>query len=142
MYFGAYLFVSVLTATGAVIFVVLLWVAFKSTVETMLPELWKPGVPEVVFRTKFKVVLIKPLHISRLELDGNTTGCFPNKAICYIIPVCPSVTAKKHKERQVENVQQTQRPRQFICENEYTCFTVLQSKQNLHSFFWICGGII
>lgn len=112
------MFVSILTATGAVVFTALLWVAFKSTVETMLPELWKPGVPVVVFRTKFKVVFIKPLHISRLELDGYTAGRFPNIAICYIIPVRPSITAKKHRERR------------FFCENENTCSPVSQSKQN------------
>lgn len=100
----------ILTATGAVVFAVLLWVAFKSTVETMLPELGEPGVPEVVLRAKFKVVLIKPLHISRLELDGNATGRFPNIAICYIIPVRPSITAKKHKEKTSRKVQQTPRP--------------------------------
>lgn len=101
---------SILTATGAVVFAALLRVAFKSTVEPMLPELWKPGVPVVVVRAKFKVVLIKPLHISRLELDGNTTGRFPNIAICYIIPVRPSITAKKNKERQVEKFSKLQDP--------------------------------
>lgn len=101
---------SILTATCAVVFAALLWVAFKSTVEAMLPELWKPGVPVVVVRAKFKVVVIKPLHISRLELDGNTTGRFPNISICYIIPVRPSITAKKHKERQVEKFSKLQDP--------------------------------
>lgn len=55
---------SKLTATGAVVLEALLWVAFESTVKAMLPELWKPGVPDVVFRAKFKVVFIKPFHIS------------------------------------------------------------------------------
>lgn len=95
---------SILTATGAVVFAALLRVAFESTVETMLPELRKPGVPVVVLRTKLKVVLIKPLHVSRLELDGNTAGRFPHIAICYIIPVRPTVTAKKRTERQAETL--------------------------------------
>lgn len=94
---------TALTAAGAVVFAALLWVAFKTTVETMLPELRKPGVPVVVLRTEFKVVLIKPLHISRLELDGNTTGSFPDIAICYIISVSPSITEKQEKTRRLAN---------------------------------------
>lgn len=60
----------------------------------MLPELWKPRVSVIVFRTKFKVVFIKPFHVSRLELDGNPAGRFLNIAICHIIPVRPSITAE------------------------------------------------
>lgn len=96
-------FVTALTAAGAVVFAALLWVAFKTTVETMLPELRKPGVPVVVLRTEFKVVLIKPLHISRLEFDGNTTGSFPDIAICYIISVSPSITEKQEKTSHLAN---------------------------------------
>lgn len=89
-------FVSVLTGTGTIVLVALLRVTFQSTVKTMLPELWKPGVPVVVFRTKFKVVVIKPFHVGRLELDGDTPCRFLDKTICDIIPVGPSITAEEH----------------------------------------------
>lgn len=95
-------FVRVLTTTGAVVFEALLRVTFESTMEAMLPELWKPGVPLVVFRTKFQVVLVKPLHISRLELDGDTTRRFSNVAICYIVPVRPAVTAHTEKQGRIK----------------------------------------
>lgn len=95
---------SLLTATGAVVFVVLLCVAFQSAVKAMLPEFWKPGVPEVVLRAKFKVVFIKPFYISRLELNGDAASCFPNKAICDVIPICPTITAEKHKDRRVDGI--------------------------------------
>lgn len=95
-------FWSILTATGAVVLVALLWVALQSAVETMLPEFCEPGVSQVVLRTEFKVVVIKPFDVSGLELDGYTAGCFPHKAVCHIVAVRPSVTTKKHKERDNE----------------------------------------
>lgn len=61
---AAFLFLSALTAAGAVVFAVLLRVTFQSTLETMLPELQEPRVSVVVLRTEFKVVLIEPFHIS------------------------------------------------------------------------------
>lgn len=66
----------------------------------MLPELWEPRVPEVVFRTKFKVVIIKPFHVRRLQLDSNTPGCFLDVAICHIVPVRPAIAAKEQKGRE------------------------------------------
>lgn len=92
----------VLTATGAVVFAALLRVAFESAVEAMLPELRKPGVPVVVLRTELQVVLIEPLHVSRLELDGDSTGRFLHKAVRYIVPVRPTITAKQRTERSAE----------------------------------------
>jgi len=98
-----YLLVFVLTATGAVVLAALLWVAFKSTVKTMLPELWKPGVPEVVFGAKFKVVFVKPFHIGRLEFDGDAASSFPNVTIRHVVPVCPSIAAKKKTQGRTRN---------------------------------------
>lgn len=95
---------SVLTATGAVELDVLLWVAFKATVETMLPELCKPGVPVVVFRTKFKVVFVKPLHISRLQFYGDTSGGLLDVTVGHVISVCPSIAATRHKGRQARKL--------------------------------------
>lgn len=93
---------SVLTATGAVVFAALLRVAFEATVEAMLPELWKPGVPVVVLGTQLQVVLVEPLHVSRLELDGNSTGRFLHEAVRDIVTVRPTIAAKQRTERRAE----------------------------------------
>lgn len=86
---------SLLTATGAVVLAALLRVAFQPTVEAMLPELREPGVPLVVLRPKLQVVLVEPLHVSRLELDGDAAGRFPHVAVCHVVPISPTITAKK-----------------------------------------------
>lgn len=122
------LYVSVLTAAGAVVLAALLWVAFKSTVKAVLPELCEPRVPVVVLGAKFKVVVIKPFHISRLELDGDPARCFSHITICHVIPVRPSITVKtneRHKERQATHE-----------------FTNSKSKQNVCQFFWISDEVV
>lgn len=88
----------VLTATGAVVFAVLLGVSFESTVEAVLPELREPGVPVVILRTQLQVVVVKPLHVRGLELDGNPTSSFSDVTVCHVVPVCPPVAGKKHRK--------------------------------------------
>lgn len=95
-YPSVFVVIFVLTATRSVVFAVFLGVSFESTMETMLPELRKPRVPVVILWTKLQVVVIKPLHVCRLELYSNTTSSFSDITICNIIPVCPPITVKKH----------------------------------------------
>lgn len=91
-------FVLVLTATRAVVFAVFLGVSFESTMETVLPELRKPRVSVVILWTKLQVVVVKPFHVCRLELDSNPTSSFSDVTVCHVIPVCPPIAVKKHRK--------------------------------------------
>jgi len=83
---------GVLTAAGAVELEVLLRVAFESAVEPVLPELGEPRVPQVVLRPQAEVVLVEPLHVGRLQLDGDAARRLSHVTVGYVVAVRPAVT--------------------------------------------------
>lgn len=83
-----------LTGAGPVVFNVLLRMTLQSALETVLPELWEPGVAHVCVRLQVQVVIIKPRDISRLQFDSDSPCCLPLEAISDIIAVGPTITAK------------------------------------------------
>lgn len=94
-----------LTATGAVVLAALLRVTLEAAVEAVLPELGEPGVPGVVLRPQLQVVVVEPLDVGRLELDGDAAGRFPHVAVRHVVAVGPAVTAK------TEELQEPRSPR-------------------------------
>lgn len=65
----------------------------EAAVKAVLPELGEPGVPGVVLRPQLQVVVVKPLDVGGLELDGDAAGCFSHVAIRHVVAVGPAVTA-------------------------------------------------
>lgn len=65
----------------------------EAAVEAVLPELGEPRVPGVVLRPQLQVVVVEPLDVGRLELDGDAACCFPHVAVGHVVAVGPAVTA-------------------------------------------------
>lgn len=88
---------SQLTAAGAVVLAALLRVTLEAAVEAVLPELGEPGVPGVVLRSQLQVVVVEPLDVGRLELDGDAAGRLPHVAVRHVVAVGPAVTEELQK---------------------------------------------
>lgn len=89
---------AVQTGAAAVVFRVLLWMSSQPALEAVLPELRKPGIPQVGVRLQVQVILIKPGHISRLQLYSDSTGRFLLVAVSNVVPVSPAITGQEEKK--------------------------------------------
>lgn len=89
-----------LTVASLVVLAVLLRKPFQPALKAMLPKFLKPRVSEVCFWPEFQIIIIKPLDIGRLELDGNSTDSFSLIPICHVIPVSPAITGETNKQKQ------------------------------------------
>lgn len=90
----------VLTSAGAIVHGALLRVPPQSALESMLPKLREPGVSQVGIRLQVQVIIIKPGHISRLQLYGDSTSCLILVTVSHIIPVSPAITAQDEEEKE------------------------------------------
>lgn len=90
-----------LTAAGLVEFRIFLGGPFHPALETVLPKFLKPGVSVIGFWLKLQVIVIKPLHIRRLELDRYSANSFPLVAVCHIVPVRPAIAEEINKGRKL-----------------------------------------
>lgn len=85
--------INSLTCASLVVFRVLLRKPFQPALEPVLPKFLKPWISVICFWPKLKVIIIKPFHVRRLELDRYATNSFTLVPVCHVVPVRPAITA-------------------------------------------------
>lgn len=90
----------VLTGAGAIVHAALLWMSPQSALESMLPKLREPWVSQVGIRLQVQVIIIKPGHVSRLQLYSDSTSCLLLVTVSHIIPVSPAITSEEEEENE------------------------------------------
>lgn len=89
------------TGADLLVALVLLRVACKAALETVLPELGEPGVSGVAVQTQLQIVIIKGLDHLRLQLHGDSPLCFLLVSLHNLVPVGPSIAAGEKEEEPV-----------------------------------------
>ena len=72
---------------------------WEAALETILPELGKPGVPGVGVQTQLQVVVIKGFDHLRLQLHSDSSLCFLLITLHNLVTVCPAITAGAREKR-------------------------------------------